>query len=107
MPKLLNQKEDKVESTIPKWVVYSLFGTVSFLVVNSIHSAFLTLIVSGAVMLFIWSYLSKPIAEIQPIKEDNIFDKKKRKETTWKNPSEPNAQRKRYLKSITNIDKAA
>ena len=58
-------------------------------------------------MLFIWSYLSKPIAEIQPLKEESIFDKNKIDKTTWNNPSEPNAQRKRYLRSIDDVDRAA
>ena len=98
---------EKVESTIPNWVVYILLGSVTFLIVNSIHSALLMLLVSGAVMLFIWSYLSKPIAEIQPLKEESIFDKNKIDKTTWNNPSEPNAQRKRYLRSIDDVDRAA
>ena len=63
----------KVESSIPNWVVYALLGTVTFLIVNSIHAALLTLLVSGAVMLFIWSYMSKPLAEIQTPKEETIF----------------------------------
>ena len=90
----------KVESSIPNWVVYALLGTVTFLIVNQIHAALLTLLVSGAVMLFIWSYMSKPIAEIQPPKEETIFDKNKINRDTWRNPSEPNAQRRRYLRSI-------
>ena len=97
----------KVESSIPNWVVYALLGTVTFLIVNSIHTALLTLLVSGALMLFIWSYLSKPIAEIQPPKEETIFDKNKIDRATWNNPSEPNAQRKRYLRSIDDVDRAA
>lgn len=101
-----NQGE-KVESSIPNWVVYALLGSVTFLIVNSIHTALLTLLVSGAVMLFIWSYLSKPIAEIQPPKEETIFDKNKIDRATWNNPSEPNAQRKRYLRSIDDVDRAA
>ena len=98
---------EKVESSIPKWVVYALLGSVTFLIANSIQSALLTLLVSGAVMLFIWSYMSKPIAEIQPPKEENIFDKNKIDRATWNNPSEPNAQRKRYLRSIDDVDRAA
>ena len=98
---------EKVESSIPNWVVYALLGSVTFLIVNSIHTALLTLLVSGAVMLFIWSYMSKPIAEIQPPKEETIFDKNKIDRATWNNPSEPNAQRKRYLRSIDDIDRAA
>ena len=97
----------KVESSIPNWVVYALLGSVTFLIVNSIHTALLTLLVSGAVMLFIWSYMSKPIAEIQPPKEETIFDKNKIDRATWNNPSEPNAQRKRYLRSIDDVDRAA
>ena len=97
----------KVESSIPNWVVYALLGTVTFLIVNQIHAALLTLLVSGAVMLFIWSYMSKPIAEIQPPKEETIFDKNRIDRNTWKNPSEPNPQRRRYLRSIDDIDNAA
>ncbi len=97
----------EVESSIPNWVVYALLGTVTFLLVNSIHTALLTLLVSGATMLFIWSYLSKPIAEIQPPKEETIFDKNRINKDTWRNPSEPNAQRRRYLRSIDDIDNAA
>ncbi len=97
----------EVESSIPNWVVYALLGTVTFLLVNSIHTALLTLLVSGATMLFIWSYLSKPIAEIQPPKEETIFDKNRVNKDTWRNPSEPNAQRRRYLRSIDDIDNAA
>ena len=103
----LRDQGEKVESSIPKWVVYALIGTLTFVIANSIQSALLTLLVSGAVMLFIWSYMSKPIAEIQPPKEENIFDKNKIDRATWNNPSEPNAQRKRYLRSIDDVDRAA
>tara|TARA_Y100001968_G_C19150104_1_gene615754 strand:- start:33 stop:344 length:312 start_codon:yes stop_codon:yes gene_type:complete len=101
----LNGKQ--AEPYTQNWVIYLLLGTVSFLIINSIHTALLTLLVSGAFMLFIWSYLSKPIAEIQPLKEDTIFDKNKIDRSTWRNPSEPNAQRRRYLRSIDDVDKAA
>ncbi len=102
-----SSKDKKIESSIPNWVVYALLGTVTFLIVNSIHTALLTLLVSGGVMLFIWSYLSKPIAEIQPPKEETIFDKNRIDKNTWNNPSEPNPQRRRYLRSIDDIDEAA
>ena len=102
-----SSKDKKIESSIPNWVVYALLGTVTFLIVNSIHTALLTLLVSGGVMLFIWSYLSKPIAEIQPHKEETIFDKNRIDKNTWNNPSEPNPQRRRYLRSIDDIDEAA
>ena len=103
----------KVESSIPNWVVYALLGTVTFLIVNSIHAALLTLLVSGAVMLLIWSYMSKPIAEIQPPKEEhhrdqmNLFTKNKIDRTTFNKYTETNPQRKRYLRSIDDVDNAA
>ena len=97
----------KVESSIPNWVVYALIGTVTFLIVNTIQAALLTLLVSGAVMLFIWSYMSKPIAEIQPPKEETIFDKNKIDRSTFNKVTETNPQRKRYLRSIDDIDNAA
>ena len=97
----------KVESSIPNWVVYVLLGTVTFLIVNSIHAALLTLLVSGAVMLFIWSYMSKPIAEIQPPKEETIFDKNKIDRNNFNKVTETNPQRKRYLRSIDDVDNAA
>ena len=102
----------QVESSIPNWVVYALLGSVTFLIVNSIHTALLTLFVSGGVMLFIWSYLSKPVAEIQPIKEDNrdqmsLFNKNKINRNTFNKVTETNPQRKRYLRSIDDVDNAA
>ena len=102
-----SSKHKKIESSIPNWIVYALTGTVTFLIVNTFHAALLTLIVSGVVMMLIWSYLSKPIADIQPRKEETIFDKNKINRTTWNNPSEPNPQRRRYLRSIDDLDKAA
>ena len=107
MPDSSRHQGDKVESTIPNWFVYVLIGTVTFLIVNAIHAALLTLIVSGAVMLFIWSYMSKPIAEIQPPKDKTIFDKNKINRNTFNQNTETNPQRKRYLRSIDEVDKAA
>ncbi len=102
-------RDKKVESSIPNWVVYVLLGSVTFLIVNSIHSALLTLLVSGAVMLFIWSYMSKPVAEIQPMKEENrdqmnLFTKNKINRHTFNKNTETNPQRKRFLRSIDDID---
>ena len=102
-----SSKDKKIESSIPNWVVYALLGTVTFLIVNSIHAALLTLLVSGAVMLFIWSYLSKPIAEIRPQKEKTIFDKNKIDRNNFNKVTETNPQRKRYLRSIDDVDNAA
>ena len=103
----MSSNDTKVESSIPNWVVYALLGAVTFLIVNSINAALLTFICSGVVMLFVWSYMSKPIAEIQPPKEETIFDKNRIDKNTWNNPSEPNPQRRRYLRSIDDIDEAA
>ena len=103
----------KVESSIPNWVVYALLGAVTFLIVSSINAALLTFICSGAGMLFGWSYMSKPIAEIQPPKEEhhrdqmNLFTKNKIDRTTFNKYTETNPQRKRYLRSIDDVDNAA
>jgi len=100
-------RDKKVESTIPNWVVYVLLSIVSLLVASSVHGGILVLTGLGIVTLFSLSYLSKPVADIQPVKEKNIFDKNQINRNTWNNPSEPNAQRKRYLRSIDDVDKAA
>ena len=98
---------EAVESTIPNWVVYVLLSIVSLLVASSVHGGILVLTGLGIVTLFTLSYLSKPVAEIQATREKNIFEKNQINRSTWKNPSEPNAQRRRYLRSIDDIDKAA
>ena len=94
------KRSEKVESSIPNWVVYVLLSVVSLLIAKSVHGLVVTFTASGIVMLFVLSYLSKPLAEIQPAKEETIFDKNKINRSTWNNPSEPNAQRKRYLKTL-------
>ena len=100
-------RSEAVESTIPNWVVYVLLSIVSLLVASSVHGGILVLTGLGIVTLFTLSYLSKPVAEIQATREKNIFEKNQINRNTWKNPSEPNAQRRRYLRSIDDIDKAA
>ena len=100
-------RSEAVESTIPNWVVYALLSIVSLLVASSVHGGILVLTGLGIVTLFTLSYLSKPIADIQPAKEKNIFEKNQINRNTWNNPSEPNAQRRRYLRSIDDIDEAA
>ena len=115
MPHSSRYQGDKIESTIPNWFVYALIGTLTFLIVNTIHAALITFIVSGAVMLFIWSYLSKPVAEIQQLREDedidsnqmNLFHKNKINRNSFNRNTETNPQRKRYLRSIDDIDNAA
>ena len=96
----------KLDSSIPNWLVYALTGTVTFLIANySVHGLLLFFAASSIICLFILSYLSKPVADIQHVKEKSIFDKIKINKSTWKNPSEPNAQRKRYLKTLEQEDR--
>ena len=91
---------EKLESSIPNWVGYVLLSFISLLIANFLHGSVVAVTATGILMLFILSYLSKPVADIQPIKEENIFDRNKINKNTWKNPSEPNPQRRRYLRSI-------
>ena len=100
-------RSESVESTIPNWVVYALLSIVSLLVASSVHGGILVLTGIGIVTLFTLSYLSKPVAEIQPPKEKNIFEKNQINKSTWNNPSEPNAQRKRYLNTLDKEDRRA
>ncbi len=98
---------EKVESSIPNWVLYVLLALTSLVIASTIHGSIAMIAGIGIVSLFALIYMSKPIAEIQPQKEETIFDKNKIDRTTWNNPSEPNPQRRRYLRSIDDIDKAA
>ena len=54
----------KVESSIPKWTVFSLCF-ITTLVVVSLIKAYLPLLVSALAMLFVWSQMTKPVAEIE------------------------------------------
>ena len=107
MPNHSRSKREEVESTIPDWLIFAALATAGLIVAKSIHGALLFLAAAGMISLFILIYMTKPVAVIQPRKEETIFDKNKINRSTWKNPSEPNAQRKRYLRSIEDIDKAA
>ena len=100
MSNLFRFRDTKVESSIPNWVVYALLSTVSLLIATSVHGALFVLTAAGITTLFVLSYMSKPIAEIQHPKEETISGKNKINRSTWNNPSEPNPQRKRYLKSL-------
>ena len=67
LPKIASSKSTKrkkVESSIPKWTVFSLCF-ITTLVVVSLIKAYLPLLVSALAMLFIWSQITKPIAEIE------------------------------------------
>ena len=58
-------KKDKLEnSKIHKWTLFSLCF-ITTLVVVSLIKAYLPLLVSALAMLFVWSQMTKPIAEIE------------------------------------------
>ena len=64
IPSLKSKKKTKVNSSIPKWTIFSLFF-ITTLVVVSLIKAYLPLLVSALAMLFVWSQITKPIAEIE------------------------------------------
>ena len=107
MPKSYYGSGEKIESSTPNWVVYALLSIISLIIATLVHGSVLFLTASGIVMLFFLSYISKPVADIQPLKEKNIFENNKIERRTWNNPSEPNPQRKRYLKTINKEDRRA
>ena len=58
-------KKKKLEKTrIHKWTLFSICF-ITTLVVVSLIKAYLPLLVSALAMLFIWSQMTKPIAEIE------------------------------------------
>ena len=52
------------DGRIPQWTLFSLCF-ISTLVVVSLIKAYLPLLVSALAMLFVWSQMTKPIAEIE------------------------------------------
>ena len=64
-----SKQRKKTDSSIPKWTVFSLCF-ITTLVVVSLIKAYLPLLVSALAMLFIWSQMTKPLAEIET-KETN------------------------------------
>ena len=59
-----SKQAKKATSSIPKWTVFSLCF-ITTLVVVSLIKAYLPLLVSALAMLFVWSQLTKPVAEIE------------------------------------------
>ena len=59
-----SKKKKFEENRIPKWTLFSLFF-ITTLVVVSLIKAYLPLLVSALAMLFVWSQMTKPIAEIE------------------------------------------
>ena len=64
IPSSKSKKKKKADSSIPKWTVFSLCF-ITTLVVVSLIKAYLPLLVSALAMLFIWSQMTKPVAEIE------------------------------------------
>ena len=107
---------EKVESSIPKWVVFSLFF-ITTLILVSIIKAYLPLLMSGIGMLFIWTQITKEKADIQKssyyendnqlslFHKNNKIGKKYSKRQTL--PTEPSGQRRRYLKTIEEEERRA
>ena len=64
IPSFKSKKKPIADSKIPKWTVFSLCF-ITTLVVVSLIKAYLPLLVSALAMLFVWSQMTKPIAEIE------------------------------------------
>ena len=63
-PSSKSKKKKLAENNIPKWTLFS-FCFLSTLIVVSLIKAYLPLLVSALAMLFVWSQMTKPIAEIE------------------------------------------
>ena len=64
IPSSKSKKKKKADYSISKWSVFSLFF-ITTLVVVSLIKVYLPLLVSALAMLFVWSQMTKPIAEIK------------------------------------------
>ena len=67
LPNISSSKSKKsklAEIRIPQWTLFSLCF-ITTLVVVSLIKAYLPLLVSALAMLFVWSQMTKPIAEIE------------------------------------------
>ena len=64
IPSSKSKKRKKTDGNIPKWTVFSLCF-IATLVVVSLIKAYLPLLVSALAMLFVWSQMTKPVAEIE------------------------------------------
>ncbi len=64
IPSSKSKKKKLADSRIPKWTLFSLCF-ITTLVVVSLIKAYLPLLVSALAMLFVWSQMTKPIAEIE------------------------------------------
>tara|TARA_Y100001968_G_C19211670_1_gene645067 strand:+ start:251 stop:586 length:336 start_codon:yes stop_codon:yes gene_type:complete len=59
-----SKKKKKAASSIHKWTIFSLCF-ITTLIVISLIQAYLPLLVSALAMLFVWSQMTKPVAEIR------------------------------------------
>ena len=64
IPSSKTKKKKLANSTIHQWTFFSLCF-ITTLVVVSLIKAYLPLLVSAIAMLFVWSQMTKPIAEIE------------------------------------------
>ena len=64
IPSFKSKKKPIADSKIPKWTVFSLCFITTPVVVSLIK-AYLPLLVSALAMLFVWSQMTKPVAEIE------------------------------------------
>ena len=64
IPSVRPKKRKETNSSIPKWTVFSLCF-ITTLVVVSLIQAYLPLLLSALAMLFVWSQMTKPVAEIE------------------------------------------
>ncbi len=64
IPSSKSKKKKLANSGIPKWTLFSLCF-ITTLVVVSLIKAYLPLLVSALAMLFVWSQMTKPVAEIE------------------------------------------
>ena len=59
-----SKQRKTADNSIPKWTIFSLCF-ITTLVVVSLIQAYLPLLVSALAMLFVWSQMTKPVAEIE------------------------------------------
>ena len=100
-------KREKAGRDNPNLLIYILLSIVSLLIAKSVQGALVTFTASGILMLFILSYMSKPIADIQVLKDKILLDEKKIDKANFNQNTETNPQRKRYLRSINDVDNIA
>ena len=64
IPSSKSKKKTLADSQISKWTFFSLCF-ITTLVVVSLIKAYLPLLLSAVAMLFVWSQMTKPVAEIE------------------------------------------